>query len=75
MKIGECTRKNTCYDCDNKECYLHGKKESDCPKYYCDQEGNGYHNCNHCSFIDWFIDDERQRYKSESEVSECFSTN
>lgn len=65
--VGECTRKNTCYDCDNKECCLHGKKESDCPKYRCDRKDTGFLNCSHCSFVDLVIKNERQRYRAESE--------
>lgn len=38
LTITECTRKTTCYDCDNQACWHHGKKEADCPKYGCDND-------------------------------------
>lgn len=68
MTISECTRNIPCIDCDNMACFHQGKKESDCPKYHCDRQGDGFLNCEHCGFIDGFIQEERQRYKAESEA-------
>ena len=61
MTLSKCTRQNTCYDCDNKKCRHHGKKEADCPKYKCDNKK--LLDCDHCSFIDWFIEEMREEYK------------
>ena len=60
LKMSECTRKTTCYDCGNTTCYFNGKKESDCPKYGCDN-GKPY-DCEDCNFIDKFIEEERKEY-------------
>jgi hypothetical protein len=57
VTFSECTRLNTCYDCDNEKCWHHGKKESDCPKYRCSDL-----DCDHCEFIDRFIEDMRKEY-------------
>ena len=59
ITISECTRQNTCYDCDNESCWHHGKKEADCPKYHCDRGMD----CEHCSFIDGFMEEMREEYK------------
>lgn len=59
--LTECTRKNTCYDCENERCSLVGEKMSDCPKYHCDNP-NGTYDCDHCAFIDEFIEMERESY-------------
>ena len=56
--ISECTKNIPCVDCDNTKCWFQGKKESDCPKYYCDNEKS--HDCDHCEFIDRFINDMRK---------------
>ena len=63
VTMSECTRKNTCYDCDNKNCWFHGKKEADCPKYHCDNDIED--DCEHCAFIDAYIEEERKRYAEE----------
>lgn len=56
-KISECTKTVPCVDCDTK-CIFQGKKESDCPKYHCD---NPTHDCeNKCAFIDKYIEDMRK---------------
>lgn len=53
--ISECAKRNLCIDCDNNKCWLRGKKESDCPKYRCD---NSTHDCeNGCEFIDRLIEE------------------
>ena len=58
-KISECTKTVPCIDCDNTKCIFQGKKESECPKYHCD---NPTHDCeNGCDFIDKFIEDMRRR--------------
>lgn len=62
--IHDCTRKNTCYDCDNQECIGHGDKGADCPKYHCDNP-NGLQNCENCWFIDMFIKELRKAYEYE----------
>lgn len=67
MTISECTRNIPCIDCDETKCIFQGKKESDCPKYHCDRQGDGFMNCDNCGFIDKFIKEERQRYQKESE--------
>ena len=65
LTMSECTRKNTCYDCDNEACWHHGKKEADCPKYGCDNDKP--YDCEHCSFIDKWIEEERKRYSHETD--------
>lgn len=65
--ITECTRRNTCYDCDNEKCALRGKKESDCPKYGCDMSGPYHNDCENCSYVDEFIDLVRRQYAEGSE--------
>ena len=64
MTVNECTRNNTCFDCDNVKCLLHGKKLSDCPRYHCERQGEGFMNCDSCAFIDRFIENERRRYET-----------
>ena len=59
ITISECTRQNTCYDCDDEKCWHHGKKEADCPKYGCDNDMD----CEHCEFINGFIEEERKMYE------------
>ena len=63
FNIGLCEMKNTCYDCNSDRCALRGKKESDCPKYRCDNPVPD--DCDNCSFINMYIDMERKRYKEE----------
>lgn len=70
VKISVCNQKNTCFDCDNTDCWHQGKKSADCPKYTCDRQGVGFLNCEHCAFVDRIIKDERERYKAESEGKE-----
>lgn len=60
LTMSECTRKTTCYDCDNEKCLFQGKIEPDCPKLNCDNERE--YDCKNCEFIDWFIKEERKRY-------------
>ena len=62
ITITECTRQNTCYDCDNERCAFHGDKEADCPKYRCDRPEEHLLDCEHCGFIDGFIRDMREEY-------------
>lgn len=57
-EISECKRKNLCIDCDNTRCHFHGKKEADCPKWKCDRPGG--RDCEHCEFIDEFIEQMRR---------------
>lgn len=59
FNIGECTRRIPCVDCDNDKCILHGRKESDCPKWVCDRPGTDCET--ECDFIDEFIDAMRSR--------------
>ena len=56
MEISECTRNIPCIDCDNTKCMFQGKKESDCPKYECDRTHQMQYDCEHCAFIDRFIE-------------------
>ena len=37
VKITECTLPVMCKDCTVAECWHHGKREADCPKYECDR--------------------------------------
>lgn len=67
LTLRECTRQNTCFDCDNQECIFVGKKESDCPKYKCDRPDESFRDCEHCNFIEMFIMSERERYKNEKD--------
>ena len=62
VTLSECHRPNTCYDCTEESCSHHGKKEADCPKYHCDRPDEFKHDCEHCGFIDHFIQDMRQVY-------------
>ena len=62
VTITECTRQNTCYDCDNERCAFHGDKGADCPKYHCDRPKEHQLDCDHCGFIDGFIEDMRKEY-------------
>ena len=55
--MSECTRKTTCYDCDNTACWFQGKIEPNCPKLNCDNERE--YDCKNCEFIDWFIKEKR----------------
>lgn len=56
-RLAECKKNVPCVDCDNTRCWFRGKKESDCPKYRCDNEKS--HDCDNCEFIDRFIADMR----------------
>lgn len=59
MNIFECTKTVPCVDCDNTKCIFQGKKESDCPKYHCD---NPTHDCEDgCGFIDELIAELRKK--------------
>ena len=60
VRITDCTRQTTCYDCNNEECVFHGDRQADCPKYVCDRDLD----CENCEFIRWFIEEERRRYKN-----------
>jgi len=62
LKMSECHRKNTCYDCDDEACIFAGKKESDCLKYRCRLD------CERCGFIDYYISKERERYEREKQA-------
>ena len=62
INMTECTRQNTCFDCDNQQCAGHGDKGADCPKYHCDNP-NGLDNCEDCEFVDEFIEEMRKEYK------------
>ena len=64
LKMSECTRKTTCYDCDNADCWFHGSKGADCPKYVCD---NSTFDCEECEFINDFIEEERKEYSHEAD--------
>ena len=68
VTISECTRQNTCYDCDNEKCWHHGTKEADCPKYHCDRPEELRYNCNCCAFIDNYIKTMRAFYKKRQEL-------
>lgn len=59
VTLSECTRTNSCYECDNSKCLLQGKKESDCPKYKCDRPDGLKYECERCSFIDKYIESMR----------------
>lgn len=61
LTMSECTRKNTCYDCDNEACWFHGQKEADCPKYGCNED------CEKCEFINDWIEEERREYFHEAD--------
>lgn len=64
IEMSECTRKNTCYDCDKGSCLHHGDKGADCPKYKCGNP-NGVQNCDECDFINDFIEEMRDEYEYE----------
>ena len=64
VTLSDCTRPTTCYDCTEESCLHHGDKEADCPKYHCDNAV--ILDCEHCGFIDHFIEDMRQVYASET---------
>ena len=60
MELNDCTRQNLCVDCDNEKCWHQGKKEADCPKWVCTRE---IRDCEHCAFIDNYIEKMRGEYK------------
>lgn len=62
MTLTECTRQNTCYDCDNTKCWHCGKKEADCPKYHCDRSNEMMLDCEHCEFIDKYLKGMKEEY-------------
>lgn len=43
-----CTRNNTCYKCDNKECWHCGDIEADCIIYECFRPDDM--NCHNCEY-------------------------
>ena len=59
FKVDTCERNNPCVDCDNSRCIFQGKKESDCPKWKCDRPDGQKYDCDHCEFIDKFIEQMR----------------
>lgn len=59
-RLSECKKNVPCVDCDNTHCWFRGKKESDCPKYRCDRPKESQYDCEHCEFIDGFINDMRK---------------
>lgn len=65
MTLRECNRKTTCYDCKNTDCHHYGEKISDCPKYRCDRTDGLAYDCDHCAFIDRYIDGMRKEYGYE----------
>lgn len=58
LKFKECRRQNTCLDCTDEKCIFVGSKEAECPKWQC----NNNHDCDNCSFIDEYIEEERKYY-------------
>ena len=60
LKLSECNRQNLCVDCDNTKCLHHGKMIADCPRYRCDRPKEFQYDCEHCEFIDGFIEDMRK---------------
>ena len=68
MKFEECTRLNTCYDCNDDKCHHVGDKGADCPKYRCNRPGLLCLDCNHCAFVDNYIEYMREEYAKEKEV-------
>lgn len=60
VKISLCKKKIPCVDCDDTECWHHGKKEADCPKYKCDRPEEYRYECDRCGFIDWYIKEKRK---------------
>ena len=62
VTIEECKAHKPCFDCKNTSCGFHGKKQSDCPKYFCDRPGEEKEDCDHCSFIDEYIEKMRRFY-------------
>ena len=65
IEIQECKKSIPCVDCKDTSCILHGKKESDCPKYHCDRPDSLKFECNNCAFIDKYIEDMRKQSRSE----------
>lgn len=56
--VSECKRNNLCVDCDNKECWLAGDIQADCPKYRCAFE----YGCERCGFIKRYAERMRETY-------------
>ncbi len=56
ISIRTCKKKIPCVDCENTGCWFQGRKESNCPKYKCDREGKDFLDCDHCDFIDEWIE-------------------
>ena len=58
MKMKECRNNVPCRDCTDTSCLFHGDISRDCPKSSCDRPyGYGFLECEHCAFIDKYIDD------------------
>lgn len=55
--IQECTRNCLCVDCANDNCWHHGDKVADCPRWgQCDLKRNGtILDCDECHWIDGYI--------------------
>ena len=62
LKLSECTKNNLCVDCESKTCLHAGKLIADCPKYYCDREGDFYEDCESCEFLKEFQREMRAQY-------------
>lgn len=62
-KMRKCTKKIPCVDCNQTLCWFQGRKESNCPKWKCDREGEEHLDCDHCEFIDNYIEQMRQEAK------------
>ena len=65
IAINNCSRNTLCVDCDNTNCVFQGEKKSDCPKWCCDRPDYAKLDCDHCGFIDKFIEDMREMYNPE----------
>ena len=51
MSLEECTRDNTCYECDNMSCYHAGRKDADCPFYECSRPDGWKYQCDTCAAL------------------------
>ena len=70
FNVTTCDRGGFCYSCDEISCGHHGQKIADCPKYHCDNP-NGFEDCDHCEFINDYIEQELRKAPKDQAVITC----
>lgn len=64
MRIAECKKQNLCIDCEDENCFLARKIESDCPKHTCLN-----YDCKNCDFIKDYQKTMRAEYEKTTVIS------